>query len=53
MKKCPIPGLGWYVQISKVDITGIGLKVSTTIKIQDIWLDVIIMIISKIKDVAK
>ncbi len=53
MNKYPIPGLGWYVQISKLDLTGIGLNVSTTIKIQDIWLDVIIMITSKIKDVAK
>jgi hypothetical protein len=49
----PIPGLGWYVQILKLDITGIGLNVSTTIKIQDIWLDVIVMITSKIKDVAQ
>jgi hypothetical protein len=53
MKKYPIPGLGWYHQFSKVDNTGIGLNVSTTIKIQDKWLDVIIMITSKIKDVAK
>jgi hypothetical protein len=53
MNKYPIPGLDWYVQISKVDITGIRLNISTTMKIQDIWLDVIIMITSKIKDVAK
>jgi hypothetical protein len=53
MNKYPIPGLGWYVQILKLDITGIGLNVSTTIKIQDIWLDVIVMITSKIKDVAQ
>jgi len=53
MNKYPIPGLGWYVQILKLDITGIGLNVSTIIKIQDIWLDVIVMITSKIKDVAE
>ncbi len=53
MNKYPIPGLGLYVQILKLDITGIGLNVSTIIKIQDIWLDVIVMITSKIKDVAE